>query len=80
MSLLWRVPNWSGKRRHGREQLVGGDIEALGLVGRLLNQYAIWRSSIDQMGEILAEREMQIEIDAGATAVPAKPTTKEDQA
>ncbi len=44
------------KRRHGREQLVRGDIETLRIVNRLLDQYeAVWRSRIDQMDEILAE-------------------------
>jgi hypothetical protein len=58
-----------------------GHIEALGIVSRLLDQYAaIWRSRIDQMGEIVAESKMQTEIDAGEPPVPAKPTTKEDQA
>ena len=46
------------KRRHGREQLVWGDIEALRTVDRLLDQYeAIWRHRVDQMNEILAEHE-----------------------
>jgi DNA-binding transcriptional ArsR family regulator len=42
------------KRRHGREQLVGGEIRALRTVNRLLDQYeAVWRSRIDRMKEIL---------------------------
>ncbi len=50
------------KRPHGREQLVRGDIEALRTVNRLLDQYeAAWRGRIDQMGEILAEREAKTE-------------------
>jgi DNA-binding transcriptional ArsR family regulator len=43
-----------GKRRHGREQLVRGDIEALRIVNRLFDQYeAIWSSRIDHMADIL---------------------------
>ena len=62
------------KRRHGREQLVRGDIETLRTVNRLLDQYeAIWRSRIDQMDEILAESEMETESDA-VGAAPATET------
>ena len=44
------------KRRHGREQRVRGDIDALRTVNRLLDQYeAVWRSRIAQMDEILKE-------------------------
>jgi DNA-binding transcriptional ArsR family regulator len=46
------------KRRHGREQLVRGDIDALRTVDRLLDQYeVIWRSRVDQMHEVLSEPE-----------------------
>ena len=60
------------KRRHGRERMVRGDIEALGSVTRLLDQYeAVWRRRIDQMEEILAESGPE-------TDSPArKPTSKE---
>jgi DNA-binding transcriptional ArsR family regulator len=44
------------KRRHGREQLVRGDIAALRTVNRLLDQYeGVWRRRVEQMNEILAE-------------------------
>jgi len=50
------------KRRQGREQLVGGDIETLRSVNRLLDQYeAIWRDRIGRMDEILAETGDEIE-------------------
>jgi DNA-binding transcriptional ArsR family regulator len=43
------------KRRHGREQLVRGDIEGLRTANRLLDRYeAIWRARVDQMDDILA--------------------------
>jgi DNA-binding transcriptional ArsR family regulator len=46
------------KRRQGREQLVRGDIETLRTINRLLDQYeAVWRSRIDQMDEILKEKD-----------------------
>jgi DNA-binding transcriptional ArsR family regulator len=46
------------KRRHGREQRVRGDIEALRSVNHLLDQYeAVWRGRIDRMDEILSETE-----------------------
>jgi DNA-binding transcriptional ArsR family regulator len=44
------------KRRHGREQLVRGDIKAIRAVKRLLDQFeGVWRRRVDQMDEILAE-------------------------
>jgi DNA-binding transcriptional ArsR family regulator len=44
------------KRRHGREQLVRGDIKAIRAVNRLLDQFeGVWRRRVDQMDEILAE-------------------------
>jgi DNA-binding transcriptional ArsR family regulator len=44
------------KRRHGREQLVRGDIETLRTANRLLDGYeAIWRARVEQMDAILAE-------------------------
>ena len=43
------------KRRHGREQLVRGDIDALQVISRLLDQYeAIWRGRVDRMGALLS--------------------------
>ena len=68
------------KRRHGREQLVRGDIEALRTVNRLLEQYeAVWRGRIDRMDELLAEGGAGpgSEIDADAGAATPKPTSKE---
>jgi DNA-binding transcriptional ArsR family regulator len=44
------------KRRHGREQLVRGDIKAIRAVNRLLDQFeGVWRRRVDEMDEILAE-------------------------
>jgi hypothetical protein len=44
------------KRRHGREQLVAGNIEAVRRASALLDELeAIWRARIDRMGEILAD-------------------------
>ena len=44
------------KRRHGREQLVRGNIRAVRDATALLSQLEeIWRARIDRMGEILAE-------------------------
>jgi DNA-binding transcriptional ArsR family regulator len=66
------------KRRHGREQLVRGDIEALRTVNRLLDQYeAVWRSRIDQMDEVLAGSETETETGAVAPVAPQNRTTKE---
>lgn len=68
------------KRRHGRHQLVRGDFEALGTVNRLLDQYAtLWFSRIDQMDEILAERETEPDGDALAGAALPRHMTKEEQ-
>jgi DNA-binding transcriptional ArsR family regulator len=67
------------KRRHGREQLVRGDLEALRAVNQLLDEYAaVWRSRIDQMDEILAASETDaIQTDAVARGGSHKPTIKE---
>jgi DNA-binding transcriptional ArsR family regulator len=44
------------KRRHGREQLVRGNVDALRDVRLLLDQMeAVWRSRIERIGEMLAE-------------------------
>jgi DNA-binding transcriptional ArsR family regulator len=44
------------KRRHGREQLVRGNVETVRAAYRLLEQLeAIWRSRIDRIGDILAD-------------------------
>ena len=66
------------KRRHGREQLVRGDIEAFRTVNRLLDEYeAVWRSRIDQMDVILAESETETEIDAAERVASQRRTSKE---
>ncbi len=44
------------KRRHGREQLVSGNIAAVRDATALLMQLEeVWRARIDRMGEILSE-------------------------
>ena len=47
---------WVHKRRHGREQLVSGDREALRAIRRLLDTYeTLWRSRVQRMEHILSE-------------------------
>lgn len=59
------------KRRHGREQLVSGDMDALRQVNQLLQAYeAIWRSRIDRMQDILAAGEA---IDEQGGSAPGRP-------
>jgi DNA-binding transcriptional ArsR family regulator len=66
------------KRRQGREQLVGGDIDAFGIVNRLLDSYAaVWRSRIDKMDELLTEGESDT-VDAVPRADSQKATSKEE--
>jgi DNA-binding transcriptional ArsR family regulator len=66
------------KRRHGREQLVRGDIEVLRAINRLLDQYeAVWLSRIDQIDEILAEGETETETDVVAQLASQRRTSKE---
>ena len=44
------------KRRHGREQLVCGEVQALRAAHGLLEQLeAVWRSRIDRIGAIVAD-------------------------
>ena len=44
------------KRRHGREQLVRGNVDTVRRACRLLEQLeSVWRSRIDRMDEVLAE-------------------------
>jgi DNA-binding transcriptional ArsR family regulator len=44
------------KRREGREQRVGGNIDTLREAHHLLNQLeAIWRQRLDRIGAILAD-------------------------
>ena len=44
------------KRRHGREQLVTGNVDTVRRTSRLLDDLeAVWRARIDRFGEILAE-------------------------
>ena len=67
------------KRRQGREQLVRGDIEALGTVNRLLDHYAaVWRSRIDQMDQILAANDTETEMKTAERVDTARRTSKEE--
>jgi DNA-binding transcriptional ArsR family regulator len=44
------------KHRHGREQLVRGEIERIRDVHRLLDELEIaWRARLDRFGEVLAD-------------------------
>lgn len=44
------------KRRHGREQLVRGNVHTVRRAHGLLEQFeAMWRSRIDRFGEVLAD-------------------------
>ncbi len=44
------------KRRHGREQLVSGNVEAVRNASRVLDRYeALWRARLDQFSAVLAE-------------------------
>ena len=44
------------KRRHGREQLVTGNVDTVRRAARLLDELDIlWRARIDRFGEVLAE-------------------------
>ena len=65
------------KRRQGREQLVSGDIDALGTVNRLLDHYAaVWRSRIDQMDQILATSEPETEMETAERVDTARRTSQ----
>ncbi len=47
---------WVHKRRHGREQLVSGDRDALRAIRRLLDTYeTLWRDRVERMEHILRE-------------------------
>jgi DNA-binding transcriptional ArsR family regulator len=44
------------KRRHGRQQLVSGNVDALRRASQVLDAYEeLWRSRMRRFGEILAE-------------------------
>jgi DNA-binding transcriptional ArsR family regulator len=44
------------KRRHGREQLVGGNVDTVRRAGDVLDELeAVWRGRIERIDEILAE-------------------------
>jgi hypothetical protein len=44
------------KRRHGREQRVVGQVEAVQSAQRLLGDYErLWRERFDRIGDLLAE-------------------------
>jgi DNA-binding transcriptional ArsR family regulator len=48
------------KRRHGREQLVRGNVDTVRDAHSLLEQFeAMWRSRIDRFGEVLADDQRQ---------------------
>ena len=48
------------KRRHGREQLVSGNPEAIDRAHRLLDELEVlWRDRIDRIGAVLAEDEAE---------------------
>ena len=67
------------KRRHGREQLVGGDIDALGTVNRLLDHYAaVWRSRVHKMDELLTASETEAELDAAKGVDSQERNSKEE--
>jgi DNA-binding transcriptional ArsR family regulator len=45
------------KRRHGREQLVRGNVDTMHKANRLLEQLeAVWKGRIDRIGDLLAEQ------------------------
>ena len=44
------------KHRHGREQLVRGNVDTIRDAHRLLDEFeAVWRGRIDRFGDVLAE-------------------------
>src|SRR5688500_8357346 len=44
------------KQRHGREQLVSGNVETMRKANRLLEQLeAVWKGRIDRIGDLLAD-------------------------
>lgn len=44
------------KRRHGREQLVAGNVDTVRRASRLLDQLeVVWRARIERFGEVLGE-------------------------
>jgi DNA-binding transcriptional ArsR family regulator len=44
------------KQRHGREQLVAGNVDTMRKAYRLLEQLeAVWKARIDRIGEMLAD-------------------------
>ena len=56
------------KRRHGREQLVRGNVDTVRDAHALLDEFeAVWRSRIDRFGDVLAEDLNRTDRDKGAT-------------
>ena len=56
------------KRRHGREQLVRGNVDTVRDAHALLDEFeAVWRSRIDRFGDVLAEDLNRTDHDRGAT-------------
>ena len=48
------------KRRHGREQLVRGNVDTVRDAARLLDQLEVlWRDRIDRIGDLLADDQRQ---------------------
>jgi DNA-binding transcriptional ArsR family regulator len=44
------------KRRHGREQLVSGNVDTIRRASRVLDELEVlWRARLDRIGELLAE-------------------------
>ena len=55
------------KRRHGREQLVRGNVDTVRDAHALLDEFeAVWRSRIDRFGDVLAEDLNRTDRDRGA--------------
>jgi hypothetical protein len=56
------------KRRHGREQLVRGNVDTVRDAHALLDEFeAVWRSRIDRFGEVLADDPDANVLSKGAT-------------
>ncbi|WP_407068292.1 ArsR/SmtB family transcription factor [Lapillicoccus sp.] len=59
------------KRRHGREQLASGDVEALRSVGAMLTELeAVWRGRVARIDDLLAHTASEPE------SATTKPTTE----
>src|SRR5690349_18520028 len=57
------------KRRHGREQLVAGNVDTVRRAARLLDELElVWRARLDRFGDLLAEDAAAASADADAFA------------